>query len=265
MRALPTERLVLDGEVIALGPDGRPRPFQETASRTGSSADVTTAAARTPLSVVFFDLLNAGGQSVVDRPLSERLARLSELVPSSLLVPRVRPASVEEGLEFFEATLAAGHEGVVVKAADGAYEAGRRGSGWIKVKPRLTLDLVVVGVEWGSGRRKGWLSNIHLAARDPDREFSEDGFVMLGKTFKGMTDQMLAWQTERFTALAEGPTDGWAVKVRPEQVVEIALDGLQTSPRYPAGLALRFARVLRYREDKTADEADTIATVRGLV
>jgi DNA ligase-1 len=264
-RSLPVDRLVLDGEVIALGPDGRPRPFQETASRTGSSADVTTAAARTPLSVVFFDLLNAGGESLVDRPLSERLSRLSELAPESLLVPRVQPASVEEGQEFFASTLTAGHEGVVVKAADGGYEAGRRGAGWIKVKPRLTLDLVVIGVEWGSGRRQGWLSNIHLAARDPDREFSDTGFVMLGKTFKGMTDEMLAWQTERFTQLAEGPTDGWAVTVRPEQVVEIALDGLQTSSRYPAGLALRFARVLRYRDDKTADEADTIETVRRLV
>jgi DNA ligase-1 len=263
-RSLPSERFVLDGEVLALGPDGRPRPFQETASRTGSSADVSGAAARTPLSVVFFDLLNVDGESLVDRPLSSRLERLASLAPADLLVPRVQPSSVEEGQAFFDDTLAAGHEGVVVKAADSRYDAGRRGAGWIKVKPRLTLDLVVIGVEWGSGRRKGWLSNIHLAARDPDREFSDTGFVMLGKTFKGMTDEMLAWQTERFTALAEGPTDGWTVTVRPEQVVEIALDGLQTSSRYPAGLALRFARVLRYRDDKTADEADTIATVRAL-
>jgi DNA ligase-1 len=262
--SLPSSQVVLDGEVIALGPDGRPRPFQETASRTGSSADVAGAAARTPLSVVFFDLLNLDGESLVDQPLSTRLERLAALAPPSLLVPRVQPASVEEGQEFFEATLAAGHEGVVVKAASGGYEAGRRGAGWIKVKPRLTLDLVVIGVEWGSGRRKGWLSNIHLAARDPSHQFSDTGFVMLGKTFKGMTDEMLAWQTERFTSLATGPTDGWVVDLRPEQVVEIALDGLQTSSRYPAGLALRFARVLRYRDDKTADEADTIDTVRAL-
>ncbi|GAA1912643.1 ATP-dependent DNA ligase [Nocardioides marmoribigeumensis] len=263
-RSLPSEQVVLDGEVIALGPDGRPRPFQETASRTSSSADVAGAAARTPLSVVFFDLLNLDGQSLVDLPLSSRLARLAALAPESLLVPRVQPATVEEGQDFFESTLTAGHEGVVVKAADGPYEAGRRGAGWIKVKPRLTLDLVVIGVEWGSGRRRGLLSNIHLAARDPDRQLSETGFVMLGKTFKGMSDEMLAWQTERFTELADGPTDGWVVRVRPEQVVEIALDGLQTSTRYPAGLALRFARVLRYRDDKTAAEADTIETVRGL-
>ena len=263
--ALPSERVVLDGEVIALGPDGRPRPFQETASRTGSSADVAGAAARTPLSVVFFDLLNVDGRSVVDEPLSARLSRLSALAPPSLLVPRVQPGSVEDAQAFFDSTLAAGHEGVVVKAADGTYEAGRRGSGWIKVKPRLTLDLVVIGVEWGSGRRKGMLSNIHLAARDPERTYSDTGFVMLGKTFKGMTDEMLAWQTQRFTELADGPTDGWTVSVRPEQVVEIAFDGLQTSSRYPAGLALRFARVLRYRDDKAAAEADTIATVRGLV
>ena len=264
-RSLPSERVVLDGEVIALGPDGRPRPFQETASRTGSSADVVGAAARTPLSVVFFDLLNLDGESLVDLPLSARLERLASVAPSSLLVPRAQPTSVEEGQTFLESTLAAGHEGVVVKAADGPYEAGRRGAGWIKVKPRLTLDLVVVGVEWGSGRREGWLSNIHLAARDPAREHSDSGFVMLGKTFKGMTDEMLAWQTERFLSLADGPTDGWVVRLRPEQVVEIALDGLQTSTRYPAGLALRFARVLRYRDDKSADEADTIETVRGLV
>ncbi len=263
-RSLPDEHLVLDGEVLALGPGGRPRPFQETASRTGSSADVAAAAERVPLSVVFFDLLHAGGESLVDQPLSSRLARLAALAPESLQVPRVQPRSVEEGRAFFEETLAAGHEGVVVKAADSGYEAGRRGAGWIKVKPRLTLDLVVVGVEWGSGRRQGRLSNIHLAARDPDRRFSDTGFVMLGKTFKGMSDEVLAWQTQRFTELAVGPTDGWVVTVRPEQVVEIALDGLQTSSRYPAGLALRFARVLRYRDDKTADEADTIETVRRL-
>ncbi len=153
-----------------------------------------------------------------------------------------------------------GHEGVVVKSPRAPYAAGRRGAGWVKVKPRHTLDLVVLAVEWGSGRRKGWLSNIHLGARDPE----SGGFVMLGKTFKGMTDEMLAWQTERFTELAVDGTDGYVVPVRPEQVVEIAFDGIQTSSRYPGGMALRFARVLRYRDDKTAEEADTVETVRAL-
>jgi DNA ligase-1 len=168
---------------------------------------------------------------------------------------------LETAQRFTEAALAAGHEGVVVKSLTAPYAAGRRGSGWVKVKPVHTLDLVVLAVEWGSGRRKGWLSNIHLGARDPDT----GGFVMLGKTFKGMTDEMLAWQTERFTELADGPTDDWVVRVRPEQVVEIAFDGLQRSTRYPGGLALRFARVVRYRDDKTADDADTIETVRSMV
>ena len=172
------------------------------------------------------------------------------------------PAAAQD---FVDATLAAGHEGVVVKHLDARYEAGRRGAGWIKVKPVHTLDLVVLAVEWGSGRRQGWLSNIHLGARDPEGAETGEPWVMLGKTFKGMTDEMLAWQTERFTELATSPTDRseYVVHVRPEQVVEVAFDGLQRSTRYPGGLALRFARVLRYRDDKTAAEADTIDDVRS--
>ncbi len=177
-------------------------------------------------------------------------------------MPRTVTTDPDEARRLFAEVVAAGHEGVVVKSLDAPYDAGRRGAAWVKVKPRHTLDLVVLAVEWGSGRRQGWLSNIHLGARDPET----GGFVMLGKTFKGMTDEMLAWQTERFTELATSPVDrsSYVVTVRPEQVVEIAFDGIQTSTRYPAGMALRFARVLRYRDDKTADEADTIGTVFGL-
>jgi DNA ligase 1 len=256
--ALDADPVVLDGEVIALAEDGRPRPFQETASRTGSSVAVEELRRRTPLTAYFFDVLHRDGEDLLDADGRTRLARLDETVPEAYRVPRVVTSSVEEAQEFFAATVAAGHEGVVVKSLESPYLAGRRGAGWVKVKPRHTLDLVVLAVEWGSGRRSGWLSNIHLGARDPG-----GGFVMLGKTFKGMTDEMLAWQTERFLAL-ETSREGHVVHVRPEQVVEIAFDGLQTSSRYPGGMALRFARVLRYRDDKSADESDTIDTVRAL-
>ena len=254
-RSLPAIGFVLDGEALALDDDGRPRPFQETASRTAMDAGVAV----TPY---FFDLLHLDGRDLLDVPGHERHAALSALVPPEALVPRVVTADLDEAQRFTDAALAAGHEGVVVKSLAAPYAAGRRGASWVKVKPVHTLDLVVLAVEWGSGRRKGWLSNIHLGARDPD----SGGFVMLGKTFKGMTDEMLAWQTERFTELATTPADGsaYVVEVRPEQVVEIAFDGLQRSTRYPSGLALRFARVVRYRDDKTADEADTIETVRSM-
>lgn len=258
--ALPAERLVLDGEAIALDADGRPRPFQETAARTMSSAGVERLRQEVPVSTYFFDLLHVDGEDLLDLPAARRLEQLAELVPAEFLTPRVRASSAQEAQEFFDRLVRDGHEGVVVKSPDAPYAAGRRGAGWVKVKPRHTLDLVVLAVEWGSGRRKGWLSNIHLGARDPET----GGFVMLGKTFKGMTDEMLQWQTQRFTELATGGTDSWVVEVRPEQVVEIAFDGIQTSSRYPGGMALRFARVLRYRDDKTADEADTIDTVRAL-
>jgi DNA ligase-1 len=211
------------------------------------------------LSVFFFDALHLDGADLVDEPTRDRLAALDAIVPPRQRVDRLLTSDSEAAQRFLDVTLAAGHEGVMAKSPTAPYEAGRRGAGWLKVKPVHTLDLVVLAVEWGSGRRTGKLSNIHLGARDP----ATGDFVMLGKTFKGMTDAMLDWQTARFTELADGPTDGWVVKVRPEQVVEIAFDGVQTSTRYPGGMALRFARVLRYRDDKGPADADTIDTVRA--
>jgi len=252
VRGLPGRRVVLDGETLALQDDGRPRPFQETASRFGADTHELL------LRPFFFDCLHLDGEDLLDRPAGERLAALDRLLPDALRVPRVEIADVEEGARFLADALARGHEGVMVKALGAPYEAGRRGAGWLKVKVAHTLDLVVLAVEWGSGRRRGKLSNIHLGARDP-----AGGFVMLGKTFKGMTDEMLSWQTERLLELETG-RDGQVVQVRPELVVEIAFDGVQASSRYPGGLALRFARVKGYRPDKRADEADTIDTVRAI-
>ncbi|MFE4913372.1 ATP-dependent DNA ligase [Streptomyces sp. NPDC056652] len=259
---LPGDRFVLDGEVIALDAEGRPRPFQEIASRVGSRMDVQSAAAAVPLSPVFFDILAAGGEDVLELPCAERYEALARLVPGPMRVRRlvVTGAAREEARAaeaFLRDTLARGHEGVVIKALDTPYNAGRRGAGWLKVKPVHTLDLVVLAAEWGHGRRTGRLSNLHLGARRPD-----GSFAMLGKTFKGLTDQMLEWQTERLRELAVRD-DGFTVTVRPELVVEIAYDGLQRSSRYPAGVTLRFARVVRYREDKSATEADTVETVLG--
>ncbi len=255
--ALPATRLVLDGEAIALDATGRPRPFQETGARTASRADVASLREAVPLTTYLFDLLHLDGEDLLDLPAQQRFARLAALAPAAALVPRTVTGEVEEVRAVFTDVLAAGHEGVVVKSLSAPYDAGRRGAAWVKVKPRHTLDLVVLAVEWGSGRRQGWLSNIHLGAREGDE------FVMLGKTFKGMPDEMLTWQTERFLGL-ETHRDGHIVHVRPEQVVEIAFDGLQRSTRYPGGMALRFARVLRYRDDKSAAEADTLETVRAL-
>ncbi|WP_329171927.1 ATP-dependent DNA ligase [Streptomyces sp. NBC_01477] len=262
VRALDGRRFVLDGEVLAFDADGRPRPFQETAGRVGSRVDVAAAARALPVRAVFFDVLSADGRDLLDLPYAERHAALDALVPAEARVRRAvvadpgDPAALRTAEDFMAAALARGHEGVVVKAEDGRYAAGRRGASWIKVKPVHTLDLVVLAAEWGHGRRTGRLSNLHLGAR------GEDGaFVMLGKTFKGLTDAVLAWQTERLLALAVRD-DGHVVTVRPELVVEIAYDGVQTSPRYPAGLTLRFARVVRYREDKSAAEADTVDAVR---
>jgi DNA ligase-1 len=254
VRGLPSRELVLDGEAIALDLAGRPRPFQETSSRAAQRG-----VASVWLTPYFFDVLHLDGADLLDEPGTDRWAALAGALPEALLVPRTMVSTVDDAGRAFEEALAAGHEGVVVKAARAPYDVGRRGSAWVKVKPRHTLDLVVLAAEWGHGRRKGWLSNLHLGARDP----ATGGFVMLGKTFKGLTDELLRWQTARFLELATERGD-WVVHVRPELVVEIAFDGVQTSPRYPGGVALRFARVLRYREDKSAAEADTIDDVRRI-
>ena len=256
--ALPLDAAVLDGEVIALGADGRPLPFQDSMSRFGSSRAVEELRRSVPLTAFFFDLLHLDGDDLLDLPARERHAALAGRVPEALRVPRAEPGDDAEAERFLAGALAAGHEGVLVKALDAPYEAGRRGGAWLKVKPVHTLDLVVLAAEWGHGRRRGKLSNLHLGARDP-----AGGFVMLGKTFKGLTDELLAWQTERLLALETG-REGHVVRVRPELVVEVAFDGVQASPRYPGGLALRFARVKGYRPDKRADEADTVDAVRAI-
>jgi DNA ligase-1 len=256
---LPVEAVVLDGEAIALRADSRPRPFQVTMSRFGSRRDVDRLRAQVPLSPFFFDCLHLDGEDLLDHPLSERRSALLARVPEPMRPPAVETGDPSEAERFLAEALAHGHEGVMVKALDAPYEAGRRGAGWLKVKPVHTLDLVVLAAEWGHGRRTGRLSNLHLGARDPET----GGFVMLGKTFKGMTDTMLAWQTERLLEL-ETHREGHVVHVRPELVVEIAFDGVQASPRYPGGLALRFARVKGYRPDKSPDEADTIDLVRAI-
>jgi DNA ligase 1 len=251
-------RFILDGEVISFGADGRPRSFQETAGRVGSRVDVATAAETVPVSPVFFDALSVDDRDLLDLPFAERHTELARLVPEPMRVRRTLvsgPQDTSDAEEFLARTLERGHEGVVVKSLGAAYSAGRRGASWLKVKPVHTLDLVVLAAEWGHGRRTGRLSNLHLGARTAD-----GSFAMLGKTFKGMTDAMLTWQTERLQELAT-ETDGHVVTVRPELVVEIAYDGLQRSTRYPAGVTLRFARVVRYREDKRPQEADTVETL----
>jgi DNA ligase-1 len=258
--ALPVSDVVLDGEAIALRPDGRPHPFQVTASRFGSR----TVKAALPLSSAFFDVLHLDGDDLLDQPGAARFAALDRAVPEALRVRRTITDDADDAAVFLAETLARGHEGVMVKSLETPYEAGRRGGGWLKVKPRHTLDLVVLAAEWGHGRRRGWLSNLHLGARDPAGVVGEPGgYVMLGKTFKGMTDELLRWQTERLLELAVTRTE-WVVHVRPELVVEIAFDGVQSSTRYPGGVALRFARVKGYRADKSAAEADTIDAVRAL-
>jgi DNA ligase-1 len=268
--SLPVTAVVLDGEAVALAPDGRPRPFQITAARTASQGDVGRLRDDTPLTLFLFDLLHLDGTDLIDAPAQERHRLLAEVVPGPLRTPRIVTADLAEVEGFFADAIAHGHEGVVVKSLDSPYRAGRRGGEWIKVKPRHTLDLVILAAEWGHGRRRGVLSNLHLGARDPET----GGLVMLGKTFKGLTDEMLAWQTTRLLELAGPGTarpEGEArrdahgvVRVRPELVVEIAFDGVQASRRYPGGLALRFARVLRFRPDKNPAEADTIDAVRAI-
>ena len=249
--ALPLSAAVLDGEAIALRPDGRPEPFQVTSSRFARRQEHSV-----PLSLFLFDVLHAEGEDVLDRPGAERAALLADAVPEAQRTPRIVVSDEAAARAFMADTIARGHEGVMLKALDQPYVAGSRGAGWLKVKPVHTLDLVVLAAEWGHGRRHGWLSNLHLGARDP----SGDGFVMLGKTFKGLTDAMLTWQTERLLELEAG-REGHVVHVRPELVVEVAFDGIQTSSRYPGGVALRFARVLRHRPDKAAAEADTLDEV----
>jgi DNA ligase-1 len=257
VRGLAAGEAILEGEAIALRPDGVPHPFQTTMRRFGRRLEVELVRDTLPLTLFLFDLLQLDGEPLLDEPLSRRSAALAELVPASLVVSRMVTGSTEEAGAFLKAALDRGHEGIMVKALDSPYEAGRRGRRWLKVKPVRTLDLVVLAAEWGHGRRRGWLSNLHLGAREGD------GFVMLGKTFKGMTDEMLAWQTVRLQEL-EAARDGHTVYVRPELVVEVAFNDLQASPQYPGGLALRFARVKGYRPDKPAGEADTMETLREI-
>jgi len=258
-RSLPARALILDGEVIALRPDGSPLPFQVTMRRFGRRLDVEGLRAELPLTMMAFDALHADGQDLIDLPAEERFATLSALLPPANVIPSVVTEDAGEAARFLDAARARGHEGIMAKDPRSRYEAGRRGGSWLKVKPAHTLDLVVLAAEWGSGRRRGWLSNLHLGARDP----ATGAFVMLGKTFKGMTDEMLKWQTTKLLEL-EVARDAYTVHVRPELVVEIAFNDVQQSPHYPGGLALRFARVKRYRPDKSAADADTIDTVRRL-
>ena len=259
-RALPVREAVLEGEALALRPDGRPRPFQETMRRLGRSRSVDTVRQELPLSSFFFDLLYLEGDGpLVGLSYAERVERLRRIVAPDRLLPRLVTGDAAEAGRFFDQSLEAGHEGLMAKSLDAGYEAGQRGFHWMKLKPAHTLDLVVLAVERGSGRRSQWLSNLHLGARDAE----SGAFVMLGKTFKGLTDEMLHWQTEKLRSL-EASSDGWTVYVRPELVAEIAFSDVQESPRYPAGLALRFARVKRYRPDKPASEADTLQSVRAI-
>jgi DNA ligase-1 len=258
-RAMPARSIVLDGEAIALRADGSPLPFQETMRRFGRKLEVERLKETLPITPMFFDVLYLDGDALIDEPLSRRVSGLAEQSAGANLVPRLVTADPDAAAAFTQRALATGHEGVMAKAVDGKYAAGRRGSAWLKVKQARTLDLVVLAAEWGSGRRRGTLSNLHLGARDPEK----GGFVMLGKTFKGLTDDMLAWQTKKFLELEIG-RDDYTVYVRPEVVVEIAFNEVQASPHYPGGVALRFARVKRYRDDKTAGEADTLASVLGV-
>jgi DNA ligase-1 len=259
VREARADSLILDGEAIALRADGRPHPFQITMRRFGRKLDVEALRGELPLSVFFFDCLLRDGEALVDRGAAERRKILEESLPATLLTPSLTTGDPAKAEAFQADTLARGHEGLMAKALGAPYESGRRGAGWLKIKAAHTLDLVVLAAEWGSGRRKGWLSNLHLGARDP----RSGGFVMLGKTFKGLTDETLEWQTREFLA-REARRDDWTVYVRPELVVEIAFNDVQESSQYPGGMALRFARVKGYRPDKKPEEADTIDSVRAI-
>jgi len=260
VRQLPAREIILDGEVIALMDSGKPMAFQDTMRRVGRRLDVESLRSTMPVTPFFFDVLRVDGEDLLDEPLTARLARLDAIVPSPLRVPRLTTADVAAASQFAEDAIERGHEGVMAKLPSAPYAAGRRGSAWLKVKTPRTLDLVVLAAEWGSGRRKGWLSNLHLGARDP----ATGGFIMLGKTFKGMTDEILEWQTKELLA-RQTHRDGHVVFVRPELVVEVAFNEVQRSSHYPGGVTLRFARIKGYRSDKPANEADTIEAVRAFL
>ena len=259
VRALPGRELILDGEVISLTPRGRPQPFQVTARRFNRKVDLERMRKELPLTPFWFDLMYLDGQSLLDEPQARRFAELAQISPAGSLIPHLVTGDAERGAEFFREALRSGHEGVMAKVASAPYAAGARGQSWLKIKQPHTLDLVILAAEWGSGRRQGWLSNLHLGARDMEK----GGFAMLGKTFKGLTDDMLKWQTEEFLK-AEIGRDDYTVYVAPKFVAEIAFNDIQISPHYASGLALRFARVKRYRMDKRAEEADTLEMVREL-
>jgi DNA ligase-1 len=258
VRALPVQDLILDGEVLSLLPDGRPQPFQITMRRFGRKLDVRRMRGELPMTPFWFDLLYLNGGNLLDEPQSRRFTALSEIAGSSL-IPHLTTSDSARADEFLAQSLQLGHEGIMAKAVDARYAAGARGQSWLKVKKARTLDLVILAAEWGHGRRHGKLSNLHLGAPDAEK----GGFAMLGKTFKGLTDEMLAWQTAELLKL-EISRDSYTVYVEPKLVVEIAFNEIQVSPRYPSGLALRFARVKRYRTDKSASQADTFQTVQRL-
>ena len=259
VRGFPAHELILDGEVLTFRSDGRPQPFQTTMRRFGRRLDVARLSETLPLRPFFFDCLHVDGESLIDRRCDERVGALESAIPAGHRIRRIVTAEPEEAEVFLRSALQAGHEGVMAKSLTATYEAGARGAAWLKLKPVHTLDLVVLAAEWGHGRRKGWLSNLHLGARDP----ATGDFAMLGKTFKGMTDETLTWQTRQLLEL-ETARDAHTVYVRPELVVEVAFNEVQTSPRYPAGMALRFARLKTYRFDKRAQDADTLDSVRAI-
>jgi DNA ligase-1 len=259
VRALPAQDLILDGEVLSLKPDGRPEPFQVTMRRFGRKLDVELLRAEQAMHPFWFDLLYLNGGSLLDEPQSRRFATLRDLAGDSSVVPSTVAHDAESAAAFLQDSLQRGHEGIMAKELNSAYVAGARGRSWLKIKQANTLDLVILAAEWGNGRRKGWLSNLHLGARDTQK----GGFAMLGKTFKGLTDEMLAWQTQEFLKI-EIARDNYTVYLEPKIVAEIAFNEIQVSPRYVSGLALRFARVKRYRLDKTADQADTFETVQRM-
>lgn len=259
IRQSPATALILDGEAIALQPNGAPHAFQDTMRRFGRVLEIDTMRKTMPLSVFFFDCLRRDGEDIVAKPGGARFEAMAAVLPAAVLIPRLVTSDLAAAQAFYDDAVQRGHEGVMVKALEAPYDPGRRSALWLKVKRAHALDLVVLAAEWGHGRRQGWLSNLHLGARDP----ATGGFVMLGKTFKGMTDAMLKWQTQELLEREIG-RDDWIVRVRPELVVEITFNDLQSSPRYPGGLALRFARVKGYRPDKKSEEADTIDTVRAI-